>query len=79
MMGRAKGESPLALRMMMTPKSDNSDEEGIAEGNNEALEQEAETVADQPNLETVEPHVQQELCCLAISGEIPTILPGCTQ
>ena len=61
MMGRAKGESPLALRMMMTPKSDNSDEEGIAEGNNEALEQEAETVADQPNLETVEPHVHQEL------------------
>ena len=63
---------------LMGSNNDNPDNESIAEGNNQAPEQDAATVTDQPNLETMEPHVQQELQCLAISGEIPTILPGCT-
>ena len=46
---------------MTDPKYDNPDDAGIAEGNTEAPEQGAGTVADQPNLETTEPHVHPEL------------------
>ena len=63
---------------MINSNNDNTDDEGIAEGNNEAPEQGAATVTDQPNLDTMEPHVQWELQHLSISGEIPTILPGHT-
>ena len=59
---------------MIAPNDDHPDEEGNAEDNNEALQQGAETVTNQP----MEPCIQQELWHLAISGEVPTILPSCT-
>ena len=60
--GSQGGTSTVAEDDNMTdPNNDNPDVAGIVEGNTEAPEQGAATVTDQPNLETMEPHVQQEL------------------